>query len=814
MDKQLSLFDELPDPWRSDDNRQQPIATVILVDGPDRPLDYLVPDELLEQLQPGCRVVVPLGRGNRSATGYCVDVAVRTFSGDPSRLKAIRSIVDEKSLLSPKMLELTRWIAKRYLCRWSAVLDTALPAGVRGKAGTRLTTLLSINTDLSKETIQSHKLTEKQKAVLDALRKAGRPLTPSDLATAAGCTQSPITTLRRKGILSSEISRVQTKTVTQDAAPKIESHLELNTDQRSALDAILDSIASPDHQTILLHGVTSSGKTEVYIQAIDEVIKQGRQAIVLVPEISLTPQTVRRFRSRFGDVAVLHSHMTAAERHWHWQQIAEGRVSVVVGARSAIFAPTPQLGLIIMDEEHESTFKQDESPRYHARNVAIERAKQDDIPLVLGSATPSLESWHHARSGKYRLVSMPSRVGNLPMPAVDIIDLRCDTFRRRTRGAISQRLHAAMNVALKDEEGQIILLLNRRGYSTHVQCPSCGKVWQCPECDIALTHHLQRQSVICHYCEYELPEPSECDECQFQGLRFSGFGTEKLEAEVRSRFPGVACLRMDTDTMRGKGAHQAALARFRSGEIRILLGTQMIAKGLDFPNVTLVGVINADTALHLPDFRASERTFHLVTQVAGRTGRGEKGGHVLVQTLSPEHPAIDAARRHDFVGFADGELPLRQMLGYPPFAAMIRLVIRGPEPNAVLDFAQLLTNKVRELAVADRPETDVKTDAPPTDLLSGPPGDDSDAPPPGILSGGILGGGILGGESQADDGGVRILGPAPAPFARRHGKFRFHVQLQSADGDRLRNIVRQAGEALRTPKDVEWIADVDPINML
>ncbi|MGA2798609.1 MAG: primosomal protein N', partial [Thermoguttaceae bacterium] len=549
-----------------------------------------------------------------------------------------------------------------------------------------------------------------------------------------------------------------------------------------ALSAILEAMNSREHRTILIHGVTGSGKTEVYIQAIQEVIRFGRQAIVLVPEISLTPQTVERFRSRFGEVAVLHSHLSDAERHWHWQRIAEGVVSVVVGARSAIFAPTPHLGLIVLDEEHESSFKQDSAPRYHARDVALVRAQAESVPLVLGSATPSLESWRSAQTGEYILAEMPRRVFDRPMPAVGTVDLRIDKARRAiTRGSIGRQLHAAIGKAL-EAGGQVILLLNRRGFSTHIQCPACGYVVQCPHCDIALTHHRTQEIALCHFCDYQIPSPSVCPKCEFSGIRYSGLGTQRLEAEVRARFPNVTCLRMDTDTMQGHGSHERALAAFRSGKVSILLGTQMIAKGLDFPNVTLVGVINADTALHLPDFRAAERTFHLVTQVAGRTGRGEKGGHVLVQTFNPEHPAIQAAIRHDYAAFAAGELPIRQMLRYPPFASMIRLVIRGLSEPIAREFANFLAGRLKEsLQVQDTGEA------------SGTQGVALAMPV----------------QEQA-----RVLGPAPAPFARLRGMYRFQIQLQGPEGEKLRAAVRKVAADLKEPEGVQWIADVDPLDMM
>jgi primosomal protein N' (replication factor Y) len=761
MPHQRDLFDKEPEPWESDDQSERLIATVILSTGPEQEFDYLVPDELCQAIEPGRRVRVPLGRSNRPVLGYCVRIKSRPVG--TRKLKAIQAVVDDKTLLSPPMLRLTRWLADYYLCPWATVLETVLPAGVRTSAGTKLTTFLSIDPEAIGRTGQE-KLPPKQAAALEALSEAKSPMTAAELAREAKCGQGPIAALRRKGFIRSQARRVQMPQYS--AAPvKREKHLVLNADQHKALSAILEAMNAREHRAILIHGVTGSGKTEVYIQAIQEVIRFGRQAIVLVPEISLTPQTVERFRSRFGEVAVLHSHLSDAERHWHWQRIAEGAVSVVVGARSAIFAPTPHLGLIVLDEEHESSFKQDSAPRYHARDVALVRAKAESVPLVLGSATPSLESWRRAQTGEYVLVEMPRRVLDRPMPTVGTIDLRVDKARHAfSRGAIGRQLHAAIGKAL-EAGGQVILLLNRRGFSTHIQCPSCGHVVECPHCDIALTHHRTQEIALCHFCDYQIPSPGACPKCEFSGIRYSGLGTQRLEAEVRARFPNVICLRMDTDTMQGHGSHERALAAFRSGKVSILLGTQMIAKGLDFPNVTLVGVISADTALHLPDFRAAERTFHLVTQVAGRTGRGDKGGHVLVQTFNPEHPAIQAAVRHDYAAFAAGELPIREMLRYPPFASMIRLVIRGPSEPIAREFAVFLAQRVKE-------------------------------------------------SLQAEGAGARVLGPAPAPFTRLRGMYRFQIQLQGLEGDKLRAAVRLATADLKEPEGVQWIADVDPLDMM
>jgi primosomal protein N' (replication factor Y) len=771
-DQQRNLFDTAPEPWEADDQAEQLVAGIVLATGPAQEFDYLVPDALRDLVEPGRRVLVPLGKGNRQVQGYCVRVESRL--GGPRPLKPLAEVVDRRSLLTPAMLRLTRWIADYYLSAWGQVLETVLPAGVRGQAGTRMATLLTLD-PRGAQCLAAGDMPEKHRAILAALAAAPEPLTPQELARAAACSPAPIATLRRKGFIRCQIARVSTARQAEAALPRQERLL-LNPDQKKALDAVLAALRSQQHHTLLIHGVTGSGKTEVYIQAIEEVVRYGRQAIVLVPEISLTPQTVERFRRRFGGVAVLHSHLSDADRYWHWQRIAEGRVQVVVGARSAVFAPTPHLGLIVLDEEHESTFKQETAPRYHAREVALARAKAENVPLVLGSATPSLESWHRAQTGQYQLLEMPRRVLNRPLPEVGTIDLRSEGQRAGgghagtmyswslSRGSISRLLHQAISAALHDD-GQVILLLNRRGYSTHIQCPACGEVVRCPDCDIALTHHKTGEQALCHLCDFRTAPPTTCAACDSGEIRYWGLGTQKLEAEVRARFPNAPLLRMDADTMRARGAHEKALCEFREGRARILLGTQMIAKGLDFPNVTLVGVIQADTALHLPDFRAAERTFHLVTQVAGRTGRGDKGGRVLVQTFNPDHPAIRAAVRHDYAAFAAQELPLREMLHYPPFAAMIRLVIRSESEAAAKEFAQRLGQGI-SAALESR-------------------------------------------QAQA-----RVLGPAPAPTPRIRGKYRFQIQIQGPDGDKLRAAVVEAQSQVQAPAEVEWIIDVDPVNML
>ena len=761
MARQQNLFDTSPPAWELDDAETKRVATVVLSSGPTGEFDYLVPENFADERRPellveaGRRVQVPLGRGDRPVVGYCTSVAVKQVG--PRKLKSLAAVLDTSPLLTPQMLSLGRWIAEYYLTPLGQVLEGILPAGVRGKAGTRETTLFSVPTRVSAK-ITRLDLPEKQAKALMVLAASSKPLAMKQWMARAECTAAPINALRKKELVESRVERIDTDPLLEEEVERGTPHT-LNDEQAAALGIIDAALESRQKGTLLLHGVTGSGKTEVYIQAIEKVVSFGRQAIVLVPEISLTPQTVGRFRERFDNVAVLHSHQSDVERHRQWKRIAAGGVQVVVGARSAIFAPTPHLGLVVIDEEHETSFKQDTAPRYHARQVAIQRTQMDGVPLVLGSATPSLETWQAAQSGEYQLITLQKRVSDLPLPEVKAVDLRNMEHRHRHRGAISRPLHQAMTVAL-GEGGQVILMLNRRGYSTHVQCPACGFALKCPQCDVSMVFHRSANQVACHWCDHVEAPPTYCPDCKDANIRYSGLGTQKLEAEVRARFPKARVLRMDTDSMRRPGSHEVALDSFRAGEVDILLGTQMIAKGLDFPNVTLVGVVNADTALHWPDFRASERTFHLVTQVAGRTGRGHRGGRVLVQTLSPDHPAIVAAMQHDYRMFAESELPEREMLGYPPYGRMARVVVRG---------------KVEEVAQAVATE--------------------------------------FGDQMRATSAG-QVVGPAPCALPKLREYFRFHLLVKGPTIEVLHATLAPLAGKLKLPDDVQWIADIDPSDMM
>lgn len=765
MAKTPTLFVE-PPPERTKKIRSSsdvigpPIATTFAEVVFDRPLDqvytYGIPEELKSATKTGVRVEAPFGRGDKLDVGYVVNTHNVT---PPREVKTIVRVLDAQPLITPSLLKLTRWVADYYMCGWGQALQAVLPAGVRESAGFRTLTFVEV---VPSEQLPSPlpELTPKQESVLANARRQEGPVEQSHLMRIAKCSTGIITTLVAKGYLRRVRRKVERESSSECSllsAEEKQTQIILNQDQQAAWDQIETAIEQTGFRPFLLHGVTGSGKTELYLRAIEEVIRQGKQAIVLVPEISLTPQTIARFKGRCGDVAVLHSHLTDVDRGVQWRKVATGHVPVVVGARSAVFAPCPNLGLIVVDEEHENTFKQESTPRYHGRDVAIMRARLENVPVLLGSATPSLESWHNAHNGHYTLLSLPHRVLDRPLPPVYIIDLR----RERSSGAISPPLERAMQNTLA-AGGQVMLLLNRRGFNTTVHCPNCGYVVPCEYCDITLTYHRQRQALVCHYCGFEKAPVRVCPMCQQDAVKYFGLGTEKLQEEIAEKFPRYETRRMDSDTMAKPGSHVKVLDAFREGKIHILLGTQMIAKGLDFPNVTLVGVVNADVALHLPDFRAGERTFQLLAQVAGRAGRGPKGGKVLIQTYSPDHPGIASAATHDYLGFVEQEMAQRRVHDYPPYQRLARLIIRSEKQDQAAEFAERLAGAFRHAQVPE----------------------------------------------------VRVLGPAECPVARLNGYYRFHFQLQSPGSVALHQLLKSVIGTVRPPSGVEFQVDVDAYAMM
>jgi primosomal protein N' (replication factor Y) len=743
-----------------------PLLAEIVLDRPmNQPYTYIVPEALASAIEVGKRVEVPFGRGDKRETGY----VIRVLRDHPIReVKSIERVVDNEALLTESLLKITRWMADYYVCGWGQVLQAVLPAGVRSQAG--------IKKNVHVESIPESELpnplpelTKKQRNIVDLLRSECRDYEIKEFARIASCGVPMLQNLIKLGMIHrtlKEAEKVDYDFGEEAVAPKA---IVMNPDQEKVWARIRENLTAGGFKAMLLHGVTGSGKTEIYLQAIQHVLDSGKEVIVLVPEISLTPQTIQRFRGRCGNVAVMHSHLTDSERGAHWRKIAGGGVQVVVGARSAVFAPTRQLGMIIIDEEHESSFKQESTPRYHARDVAVMRAKLENVPILLGSATPALESWNNAQRGNYELLSLPNRVMDLPMPKVKIIDLRHEPKSKGKHFAISPTLEEAMRKALT-AGGQVMLFLNRRGFSTHIHCPGCGYVANCQHCDLALTFHQQRSTLLCHYCGYEQAPLNECPSCKQPSVRYQGLGTEKLQAEIEEKFPSKVVQRMDSDTMTRPGSHQVVLDAFREGGIHILIGTQMIAKGLDFPNVTLVGVINADASLHLPDFRAAERTFQLLAQVAGRSGRGDKGGSVLIQTYTPEHPSIRLATQHDFIQFATLELKHRLEHSYPPYFRLARIVIRSLKQDSAEKHATHLSLAFKR--VLENPQV------------------------------------------RQPGSKFRILGPAEAPIFKLNDQYRYHFQIQSDSSQYLHQVLHHALALVKPTSGVEVQIDIDPQSML
>ena len=747
------------------------IARVTLDLAVRREFDYLIPNELEQNVCDGTRVKVPFG--SREILG----VVTAVLSESPhSNLREIIKIVGGQALVTPPILKLVRWIAEYYCCAPEIAMKAVLPDAVRKeKEGWR--------ERLYVRALPQHgelpKLTKRQED-LWAIIEEWRELPLQEFLRLAGTTSGTIRKLEDKGLVSiaPQIS---------ERDPYAKEHilptnpLKLNDQQLVALNNIvksIDCLNSPENRTdknkgnhvFLLHGVTGSGKTEVYLQAIAHALEQGKGAIVLVPEISLTPQTVERFKARFSHgplqtlVAVLHSHLSSGERHDEWHKIRQGRARIVIGARSAVFAPVDPLGLVIVDEEHEHSYKQEEAPRYNARDLAVVRGQQEGAVVVLGSATPCMESYYNVQRKKYFLLSLTERADEKNMPIVRIVDMRNASSKGKGISIFSPQLHEAILQRLEKKE-QVMLFLNRRGWSSSLQCPECGFVAECPNCSVSLTYHRSAQKLMCHICGHIDSAPSKCPEqnCGNASIRYSGLGTEKVEAALDKNFPSARVKRMDSDTLKRKEDYRRILGDFRSGKIDILVGTQMIAKGLHFPNVTLVGIIHADLSLHIPDFRAGERTFQLLTQVAGRAGRGDVEGEVYVQSFTPFHPAIQYARRHDYIGFYDQEIEFRQELHYPPVGRVALLTLRGRSEDRVRFFADHLRKEMDLLAI------------------------------------------------QLGD--IVVAGPAPAPLLRAENFYRYQIMIRTPRMPQLSRQLSTKFDSLKIPEDLRLIIDIDPVSL-
>jgi primosomal protein N' (replication factor Y) (superfamily II helicase) len=731
----------------------------VLIDGPSELVfDYSFPDDLA--VRSGCRVRVPLR--NRDATGTVLSIEPAQDLGFATR--PLTSLIAPEPLLTENLLDIARWIAHYYGSSMESVIRSLLPESVRSEEhSAKSQKMVQLIQEPSSEIFQSlGKKAPKQQLILTRLQQAEQQkILLAELGKGASAS---VKALEKSGLVAVIEETIRREPDADLQEQVIESFpLVLNPEQQQALTTICSQIDAPTKPLLLL-GVTGSGKTEVYLQAARYALDQGKTVLVLVPEISLTPQTVRRFKARFASlidqVAVLHSHLSQGERFDEWHRIRNGKARIVIGARSAVFAPLPDLGLILVDEEHDNSYKQDTTPRYHGRDVAVLRAHIEKCAIMLGSATPSLESFHHCQEGKYLLHRLNQRADSHSMPLVRVIDMRLEQQKQKNNNTIfSDKLRQALDQRLERGE-QSILFLNRRGFARSLQCPACGHACQCPHCAIALTYHRTDERLMCHICGYQSIVPRKCPECKDPAIALQGYGTQKVEEVLAKLIPKARVARIDADAMRKKNTLRDILNAFRSKKIDILIGTQMIAKGLHFPNVTLVGILNADIGLHVPDFRASERTFQLITQVAGRAGRGELEGEVIVQTSTPHAPAIQFARRHDFDGFSEQELEFRREFHFPPYGRCAVLTVRSTHERRAEFTLQTLHRRLLE-----------------------------NIPP--YLS---------------------ISEPLPSPLIRSHGQFRFQITLRSPQARPLTNHVQTVLARTPLPEDVIATFDMDAIN--
>ena len=723
----------------------------------------------------GTRVVVPFRQSKE------VGIVVGASEPRPGvKYKAVLEVPDGEPVISAGMLDLIRWVSEYYVVPLGVALRSALPAALTGAAAPvpsrktrRVVTLArELPSLMRRDNIFAR--APQQRALFELVESLGGRAAVEHLLERHHFSPSVLKGLVARGLASVEEEVVARDPFLRRAPGKAPAHVPTPEQQH----AIARLVAAAPGEVCLLHGVTGSGKTLVYIELLREIVdRRGRSAIVLVPEIALTPQTVDRFRAVFGDrIAVLHSALSDGERYDAWLALQRGEKRIAVGARSAVFAPLPDLGAIIVDEEHESSYKQGEAPRYHARETAIVRARIDGAVVVLGSATPSLESWTNAQSGKYTLLTLPARVGGASLPEVEVVDLRTSTPKLRPgvppteeevfRQVVSREVEQELAHRLTQGE-QSILLLNRRGYSSFVQCGSCGDVATCPNCSISLTYHRLPERLVCHYCLHDEPLRTKCPRCAGAVMRQRGLGTQQVERLLTERFPAARIARMDVDTTGAKWAHTEILDRVGAGEVDILLGTQMIAKGLDFPNVTFVAVIDADVGINLPDFRASERSFQLLSQVAGRAGRGPKGGVVLIQTRVPSHHAVQCAVTHDYAKFVAEELDARKDPAYPPTLRIANVIASGTTEAATEQLAQDAAAWVRRLVDKSR-------------------------------------------------AGVQLVGPAPSPVERIKNRWRWHFLLKSANPGDLTRVSRYLVERFEVPKTagLRLALDRDPVALL
>ncbi len=736
--------------------------------GFDKLLHYQVPEPLRAGVQLGSLVRIPVG--------HRISLGIVGEEGPPrdfpvERLKAVAQVVYAFPALPPDLLQLARWMSGYYAAPLDGIIETMLPAPVRAGAGLKQEKRLVLAQPLTAEACAKlEKRAPQQARLYRFLEQQFQPPKKSLVLERLGLTAAVVTALVAKGVVREESHRVERIAYADDfATPELVAAQPpvLNAEQARAVADVTASLATGKFGVSLLHGVTGSGKTEVYLHAIDGALKAGGGVIFLVPEVALTPQTVARLRSRLEAIApghrcvVWHSHLSEGERLDGWLALATGEARVVVGARSAIFAPVHNLRLIVVDEEHEPAYKQDETPRYHGRDVAVMRAKCNRAICLLGSATPSLESYANARSGKYRLLELTHRIDARRLPDIEIVDMRIEITRQRGLVTLSRKLVDAMQARLERRE-QTILFINRRGYSSSMLCPKCGHIEECPHCSVALTYHRSDETLRCHLCGEQKAAPARCPQCGSPEIRWRGLGTQRVEEAVRRVLPRARLERMDADTMAQKNRFREVLGNFRLGKIDILIGTQMIGKGLDFPNVTLVGLIDADISMHVPDFRATERTFQLLVQVAGRAGRGDRAGEVVVQTFTPQSDAIQFSRHADFAGFAEHEMKLREQFRYPPYRHLLHHLFRGPNPEKLQFFAEQWARQV-ERHFGDR---------------------------------------------------VELRGPAPAPIEKIKDEYRWQLWYFTTSVARVIAELNQLRTEFAWPDGLTQVLDVDPVSLV
>ena len=651
----------------------------------DRPFTYKVPLDMEEKVKVGQIVKVPFGVRSKPVEGFILDLKAEEEMKVSFNMKSILSVENEEPVITEDDLKLINFLREEYLCKYIDAIRLLIPVGIlKGAKSKSRNVIVFINDNLEKIKNKDGYI-----EIIDFIKRNTGKYTKTELSKEHGFSIYKLNKLMEHGLIKSEeeiVFRYNTREYNKDVQKN------LTVEQSMAIKEIEES----EENLILLKGVTGSGKTEVYMRIVEKTLEEGKSAIVLVPEIALTPQMIERFKGRFGsNVALFHSKLSDGERFDEWYRVKEGKASLIIGARSAIFLPAKNLGLIIIDEEHENTYKSDQNPKYQTKEVAEYIAKLKGCKVILGSATPTIESYYRAISGEMKLVELNHRVDNKPMPKMMLVDMR-EELRSGNKSLFSRRLYASMKEKLEKGE-QIILFLNRRGFSTLVSCRSCGYVFHCEDCDISMTYH-KNGFLVCHYCGKTKKQPNLCPKCGSKYVKFFGAGTERVEEEVRRYFKNARILRMDVDTTRAKDSHEKIYNAFKAREADILIGTQMVSKGLDFPNVTLVGILAADMSLNLPDYRAAERSFQIITQVAGRAGRGDKEGEVIVQTYTPEHYSLQYAKKYDYENFYEKEFTIRAMMGYPPFGRILLINGSGKNEDELRKQMIYLGEKVKEKA--------------------------------------------------------------------------------------------------------------------